>query len=408
MFELNDFTAKTNGGPVASIKVVGVGGAGGNVINNMIASSITSVDYVAVNTDLQVLETSMATHKVQIGKSITRGLGAGSKPEIGRQSALEDRDAIAERLAGADMVFITAGMGGGTGTGAAPVVAEIARETGALTVAVVTRPFFYEGGKRKRNAAEGIEALQGKLDTLIVIPNDRIGLVAERGTPLLESFSIANDVLRNAVKGITDLILVPGLINLDFADVSTVMEGAGRSVIGMGMGRGENAAHEAAKRAILNPLLENTSIDGASGILINITGGLDLSLDDVHEATGPIFDTADEDANIIMGAVVDPDLKGEVKVTIIATGFESEDKKAEIPNVKKWSAPKPMPTPTVRTGVRGSDRILAKTLYETQTMSTRSAGEEDLLDIPTFLRKPDEQEEADVEQEEIKRNTAAM
>ncbi len=303
------------------------------------------------------------------------------------------------------MVFITAGMGGGTGTGAAPVVAEIASETGALTIAVITRPFFYEGGKRKRNAAEGIDALQGKVDTLIVIPNDRIGLVAERGTPLLESFSIANDVLRNAVKGITDLVVVPGLINLDFADVSTIMEGAGRSVIGMGVGRGEGAALEAAKRAILNPLLENTSIDGASGILINITGGLDLSLDDVHEATAPIFDTADENANIIMGAVVDPDLKDEVKVTIIATGFEEEPQKEDIPNVKKWTAPKR--TSTSRSSLRGSDRVLAKTLYDAATTNMVPESE-DPLDIPTFLRKLCEQKEPDDVQDELKRNTAAM
>jgi len=412
MFELDDFTPKPTGGPVASIKVVGVGGAGGNVINNMIASNITSVDFIAVNTDLQVLETSMATHKVQIGKGITRGLGAGSKPETGRQSAMEDRDAIVEHLKGADMVFITAGMGGGTGTGAAPIVAEVAREVGALTVAVVTRPFFYEGGRRKKNAADGIEALQGNVDTLIVIPNDRIGLVAERGTPLLESFSIANDVLRNAVKGVTDLILVPGLINLDFADVNSIMEGAGRSVIGMGIGRGENAAHEAAKRAILNPLLENTSIDGASGILINITGGLNLSLDDVHEATAAIFDSSDEDANIIMGAVVDPDLDDEVKVTIIATGFNEEPRTAEIPNVKKWAAPKPQPKPQVQpqpqyqprpqyqtrpamqsSGMRGSGRLLSKALYDS-IPGHMAAEDEDPLDVPTFLRNPNGPSEA--------------
>ena len=399
MFELEELLPETNGGSVASIKVVGVGGAGGNVINNMIASSITSVDYIAVNTDLQVLETSMATYKLQIGKNITKGLGAGSKPEIGKQSALEDRDTISEYLAGADMVFITAGMGGGTGTGAAPVVAEIAKEHGALTVAVVTRPFFYEGGIRKRNAADGIEELQKHVDTLIVIPNDRIGLVAERGTPLLESFSIANDVLRNAVKGITDLILVPGLINLDFADVKTVMETAGRSVIGMGVGKGESAAHDAAKRAILNPLLENTSIDGASGVLINITGGLELSLDDVHEATGPIFDSADEGANIIMGAVIDPDLKDEVRVTIIATGFEDEPKRAELPSVKKWSAPKQ--TLAQSSTLRGADRVLAKSIFKENTTSLVPA-DEDPLDVPTFLRKP-EHGAAEVVPEEVSR-----
>jgi cell division protein FtsZ len=397
MFELEDFVQeRTGGSPVARIKVVGLGGAGGNVINNMIASNLSAVDYLAVNTDLQVLESSMADTKIQIGRNVTRGLGAGSKPEIGRQAALEDRDALAEHIAGADMVFITAGMGGGTGTGAAPVMAELAQEQGSLTVAVVTRPFFYEGGKRKKNAAEGIQALQKHVDTLIVIPNDRIGLVADRGTPLLESFSIANEVLKNAVKGITDLILVPGLINLDFADVRTVMEAAGRSVIGMGVGKGENAAHDAAKKAILNPLLENTSIDGASGILINITGGLELSLDDVHEATSNIFDSADEDANIIMGAVVDPDLKDEVRVTIIATGFEEEPQKAEISNVKRWSPTKSAPQPSV--DKRGIERILAKTLYGSGSMNYRDSGAEDPLDIPTFLRKYEGQGEPRAEE----------
>jgi len=424
MFELEDFVQETRGGgPIARIKVFGVGGAGGNVINNMIASNIKAVEYVAVNTDLQVLETSMATRKVQIGRGATRGLGAGSKPEIGRQAALEDRESIAEHLAGADMVFITAGMGGGTGTGAAPVVAEMAREQGSLTVAVVTRPFFYEGGRRKKNAAEGIEALQKHVDTLIVIPNDRIGLVAEKGTPLLESFAIANEVLKNAVKGITDLILVPGLINLDFADVKTVMEAAGRSVIGMGTGKGENVAHEAAKRAILNPLLENTSIDGAKGILINITGGLELSLDDVHEATASIFDSADEEANIIMGAVVDPDLKDEVRVTIIATGFEGEPKRAEVPNVKRWSAPKPelrpAPAPAFVAGLppapalgngRVMDRILSKALYDTAAMKFDLGGE-DPLDIPTFLRKDEQRAESAQEEsarEEIRSATRQL
>ncbi len=405
MFELEDFEPREQGSPVAKIKVLGIGGAGGNVLNNMIASNITSVDYIAVNTDLQVLDSSMANIKIQIGKNVTRGLGAGSKPEIGRQAALEDRDSIARQIAGADMVFITSGMGGGTGTGAAPVAAEIAKEQGALTVAVVTKPFFYEGGKRKKNAAEGIEALRKFVDTLIVIPNDRIGLVAERGTPLLESFAIANEVLKNAVKGITDLILVPGLINLDFADVRTVMETAGRSVIGMGVGKGENAAHEAAKKAILNPLLENTSIDGARGILINITGGLELSLDDVHEATANIFDASDEEANIIMGAVVDPDLKNEVRVTIIATGFDDETKRAEVANVKKWSAPKPaykhaaVSPPVAR---RGTDRILSKALFGAD--KTDFFGDEDPLDIPTFLRKNEQPVESVEERtnEEVK------
>ncbi len=319
MFELEE----TQGGKQhASIKVIGVGGAGGNVVNNMIASNIRSVDFIAVNTDAQVLDTSMASEKLQIGHNITKGLGAGSKPEVGRESALEDKDLIAGVLEGADMVFITAGMGGGTGTGAAPVVAEVARSLGAVTIAVVTKPFFYEGGVRKRNAAAGILELQDMVDTMIVIPNDRISLVVEKGTPLLESFAIANDVLRHAVQGISDLVMIPGLINLDFADVKTIVQNAGRAVIGMGTGKGEGGAYEAAKKAISNPLLENNSIEGAEGVLINITGGLSLSLNDVQEATAPVYESAKDGANIMLGAVIDPDLKEEIRVTVIATQFE--------------------------------------------------------------------------------------
>jgi cell division protein FtsZ len=276
------------------------------------------------------------------------------------------------------MVFITAGMGGGTGTGAAPVVADIAREMGALTVAVVTRPFFYEGGRRKANADYGVSELQPRVDTLITIPNDRIAMVVEKGTPLLESFAVANNVLRQSVQGISDLILVPRLINVDFADVKTIVEGAGRAVIGMGIGKGEGGAHEAAKKAILNPLLENNSIDGASGILINITGGLEMALSDVQEAMAPISDSAAEEANIIVGAVVDPDIKEEVRVTVIATGFRDarEQPKVELPRVKKWTAVREP------AGLRGADRVLAKSLERERV------GREDPLDIPAFLRRP--------------------
>jgi cell division protein FtsZ len=372
MFEMEDVAA----GPVANIKVVGVGGAGGNVINNMIASNIRGVEFIAVNTDSQVLGSSMALTKVQIGSTVTRGLGAGSKPEVGREAALEDKEQIAGCIEGADMVFITAGMGGGTGTGAAPVVAEIAKSQGALTVAVVTKPFFYEGGKRRQNAEHGIAELQDRLDTVIVIPNDRIGLVVEKGTPLLESFAVANDVLRHAVQGISDLILVPGLINLDYADVRTVMQDAGRAVIGMGIGSGEGGAHEAAKKAVLNPLLENNSVDGASGILINITGGLHLALNDVQEATAPIYDSADKEADIIVGAVIDPDIKDEVRVTVIATGFKDVNQKVELPTVKKWNGVRDM-------SMKGADRVLSKTLD-----SAKDVPQDDPLDVPTFLRKP--------------------
>jgi len=381
MFELEELQQ----GGQARIKVVGIGGAGGNVINNMIASSIKSVEFIAVNTDAQALESSMATGKVQIGRTITRGLGAGSNPEVGRESALEDKDAISEALDGSDMVFITAGMGGGTGTGAAPVVAELAKASGALVVAVVTKPFFYEGGKRKANADYGIRELQERVDTLIVIPNDRIAMVVEKGTPLLESFAVANDVLRHSVQGISDLVVVPGLINLDFADVKAVVEGAGRAVIGMGRGTGEGAAHDAAKRAILNPLLENNSIDGASGIIINITGGLELALSDVQEAAAPVFDSAEENANIIVGAVIDPDLKGEVRVTVIATGFKDVQPKVDLPQVKKWSA-----VPKEPAALRGSDRVLAKSLLRGHERELMGLSKEDAsLEIPAFLRRPE-------------------
>jgi cell division protein FtsZ len=374
MFELEEIMSGTQR---ARIKVAGVGGAGGNVINNMVASNIRAVEFVAINTDAQTLDTSMAHTKVQIGRTITRGLGAGSKPELGREAALEDREQIVEALQGADMVFITAGMGGGTGTGAAPIVAEVSKSMGALTVAVVTKPFFYEGGRRKANAEYGTAELEDRVDTLIVIPNDRIAMVVDKGTPLLESFAIANDVLRHSVQGISDLVLVPGLINLDFADVKAIVEGAGRAVMGMGTGRGEGAARDAAKKAILNPLLENNSIDGASGILLNITGGLEMTLNDVQEATASIFDSAAEDANIIVGAVVDPDVKEEVRVTVIATGFK-EKPKVELPQVKKWSGMRERPA------LRGSERVLAKSL---DIEHIKPEGAEDPLDIPTFLRK---------------------
>ncbi|MBI4823629.1 MAG: cell division protein FtsZ [Nitrospirae bacterium] len=382
MFELEDVRGKK-----ANIKVVGVGGGGGNVVNNMIASNISAVDLIAINTDAQVLETSLATQKVQIGVSVTRGLGAGSKPEIGRQSAIEDRLQIAEALEGADMVFVTAGMGGGTGTGASPVVAGIARELGALVVGVVTKPFFYEGRQRMLNAEEGIKELAKNVDTLIVIPNDRIRLVVEMGTPLLESFSIANNVLKYAVQGIADLIVVTGLINVDFADVKTIMDKGGRSVMGMGIGKGEGRAREASKKAISNPLLESSSIEGAKRILINVTGGLDLTLGDAEEAASIIYDSADKEANIIFGAVIDPDIRDEIRVTIIAAGFDSEgEKKKPELEARKWTVP--------NINLKGSDRVLAKTLTDFPIeMPVDSMPFEEPLDVPTFLRKTHRQME---------------
>ncbi len=379
MFELEEVR-----GQGASIRVIGVGGAGGNAVNNMISSNLHGVEFIAVNTDNQVLETSLAPTKVQIGLELTKGLGAGSNPEIGREAALEDRGAMAECLRGSDMVFITAGMGGGTGTGASPVVASVAKELGALTVAIVTKPFFYEGRKRAINADIGIKELQNYVDALIVIPNDRIGLVVEKGTPMLKSFAVANDVLRQAVQGISDLILIPGLINLDFADVKTVMANAGRAVMGVGLGRGENGALEAAKKAISNPLLEDSSTEGAKGIVINITGGLDLSQSSVQDAAAFIYDLADEEANIIFGAVINPDIEDEVRVTVIATGFNEKKEKVELPQIKKWM---PVKEPVT---FKGADRVLAKNLKPDYTVAPASSDLmpfEDPLDIPTFMRK---------------------
>ncbi|OGW39591.1 MAG: cell division protein FtsZ [Nitrospirae bacterium RBG_13_39_12] len=384
MFEIQEIR-----GQKAKIKVVGVGGAGGNAVNNMIASNLHGVEFIAVNTDMQALETSLATVKVQIGDNLTRGLGAGSDPQIGKNAALEDRSAIAENLEGSDMVFITAGMGGGTGTGAGPVIAGIAKELGAITVAVITKPFFYEGKIRWMNAEQGIKELRKNVDTIIVIPNDRIGLVVEKGTPLLKSFAIANDVLKQAVQGISDIILIPGLINVDFADVRTIIEDKGRGVMGIGSGKGEGGAIEAAKKAVSNPLLEESSIEGAKGILINITGGFELSLNDVQDAASFIYDSAHEEVHLIFGAVIDPEIGNEVRVTLIATGFGDQKEKVELPQIKKWA---PVKQPV---SFKGSDRILSKNLandYGMKGVSTDIMSYEDHIDMPAFLRKAPQKE----------------
>ncbi|MDQ7786520.1 MAG: cell division protein FtsZ [Thermodesulfovibrionales bacterium] len=380
MFEIEEVK-----GQRAKIRVIGVGGAGGNAINNMIASNLQGVEFVAINTDMQALETNLAPVKVQIGGNLTRGLGAGSNPQIGRDAALEDTAAIAEHLDGSDMVFITAGMGGGTGTGAGPVIASVAKELGAITVAVITRPFFYEGKVRYLNAEEGIMELKKHVDTLIVIPNDKIGLVVEKGTPLLKSFAVANDVLKQAVQGISDIILIPGLINVDFADVRTIIEDKGRGVMGAGIGRGDTGALDAAKKAISNPLLEDSSIEGAKGILVNITGGLELSLNDVQDAVSYIYDSSHEEVHLIFGAVINPDIGDEVRVTVIATGFDAQKEKVDLPQVKKWA---PLKHPV---SLKGSERVLSKNMRSelgidvvtTEIMSTY----ENAIDIPAFLRK---------------------
>jgi cell division protein FtsZ len=305
----------------ASMKVVGVGGAGGNAVNRMIAERLQGVEFISINTDVQALHSSEAHRKIQIGKALTRGLGAGSRPDVGREAILENQNDVAEALQGADMVFVTAGMGGGTGTGAAPVVAEIARELGALTVGIVSKPFGFEGKKRLHAAEDGIAQLRQVVDTLITVPNERLRAVVDKGTTIQEAFRVADSVLLNATRGISDLITVTGLVNVDFADVRTIMTEMGQALMGTGFGTGENRAIESAQEAISSPLLEDMSIGGASGVLINITGGADLSLHEVSEVSSVIHDAAGEDANIIFGAVIDPNMKGEIRVTVIATGI---------------------------------------------------------------------------------------
>src|SRR5512137_2713224 len=305
---------------MAKIKVIGVGGGGGNAVNTMISSCLQGVDFINANTDAQALSVSSAPVKVQIGAQITKGLGAGSDPEIGKQSALESRDEIRPYLEGADMVFITAGMGGGTGTGAAPVIAEIARECSILTIAVVTKPFQFEGKKRNIQAEEGIAQLRENVDTLIVVPNQRLLSLGGRNLSLLEAFKKADDILYHAVKGISDLIIVPGLINLDFADVKNIMAGMGLALMGTGIASGENRAVEAAQKAISSPLLEDNTIQGAHGVLLNITGGPEMSLYEINEASSLIQSEAHEDANIIFGTVVDENMMDEIRITVIATG----------------------------------------------------------------------------------------
>jgi len=306
----------------ARIKVVGVGGGGSNAVNRMVQAGLEGVQFLVVNTDLQALKLNAAPHKIQIGAKLTKGLGAGADPNVGRQAALEDTEKLIEALDGADMVFVTTGLGGGTGTGAAPVIASLASELGALTIAVVTKPFKFEGRKRQMQAERGLEELRECVDTVITIPNERLLTTIARTTSLTDAFTSADDVLRQAIQGISDLILVPGLINLDFADVKTIMAGMGIAIMGTGVGEGEGRAMDAANHAVSSPLLEDASVKGARGVIINVTGGADLSLIEVSEASAIIQEAAHEDANIIFGAVVDPTMQGKVKITVIATGFD--------------------------------------------------------------------------------------
>ncbi len=392
MFELEEFP-DTN----ARIKVVGIGGGGGNAINSMIRSGITGVDFIAINTDAQALSLCLAPVKMQVGARLTKGLGAGSNPDLGRSATMEDATRIEEVLKGADMVFVTAGMGGGTGTGGAPVVAAIARELGILTVAIVTRPFYYEGRRRIENALKGIEELKRHVDSLIVIPNDRIKLVAEKGMSLTKAFELVNDVLRQAVQGITDLILKPGLINLDFADLRTVLSGAGRAVIGMGMASGKNCGIEAAKRAITNPLLEDGDIEGARRVLLNITGGPDMDMDAVNEACSFIYETTAEDVHLIFGTVIDETMRDAIKVTVVAADYsslkEGPQEKIIIKQEKK-EVSEPLPCEKRGEGIsrnlRGAERILSKSLQDFE-LPKELFQYDDPVDIPAFIRKDNDE-----------------
>lgn len=367
---------------LATIKVIGVGGGGNNAVNRMIEHGVQGVEFISVNTDAQALNLSKAELKMQIGGKLTRGLGAGANPEVGKKAAEESKEQIEEALRGADMVFVTAGMGGGTGTGAAPVIAQIARDLGALTVGVVTRPFTFEGRKRATQAQGGITAMKEAVDTLIVIPNDRLLEIVDKSTPMLEAFREADNVLRQGVQGISDLIAVPGLINLDFADVKTIMSNKGSALMGIGIASGENRAAEAAKKAISSPLLE-TSIDGAQGVLMNITGGTNLSLFEVQEAADIVATASDQEVNMIFGSVINENLKDEIVVTVIATGFNESEaplRQAVRPSFGQQQPRTQTPSqPTIKREVKREE------LPEQPARNSNNQAE-DTLDIPTFLR----------------------
>jgi cell division protein FtsZ len=368
----------------AKIKVVGVGGGGGNAVNRMIQAGIKGVEFLVANTDVQAMRNSLAPVKLQIGGKLTKGLGAGANPEIGKQAALEDTDRILEALSGADMIFITTGMGGGTGTGAAPIIASLAAELGALTVAVVTKPFNFEGKRRRVQAEQGIRGLRDCVDTLITIPNERLLNFVERGTSLSDAFKIADDILRQAVQGISDLITVPGEINLDFADVKTIMHGMGMALMGTGVSSGEHRAVEAAQRAISSPLLEEASIEGAKGVLINVTGGPDMTLFEVHEAASIIQEAADEEANIIFGTVIDARMGDEVKVTVIATGFDSATKGFLNTRGEQLSTPAPARTGVPMRPAATATQIAAQ--HEEPAVPPQVGAEGEIYD-PPFFRK---------------------
>ncbi|MGA7616340.1 MAG: cell division protein FtsZ [Thermoanaerobaculia bacterium] len=374
----------------AKIKVVGVGGGGGNAVNRMIQAGIGGIEFLVANTDTQAMKNSLAPTKLQLGSKLTKGLGAGANPEVGKQAALEDTDRIIESLSGADMIFITSGMGGGTGTGAAPIIASLASELGALTVAVVTKPFNFEGKKRRIQAEQGIRALRDTVDTLITIPNERLLNFVERATSLSDAFRIADDILRQAVQGISDLITVPGEINLDFADVKTIMHGMGMALMGTGIAEGEHRSVEAAQRAISSPLLEEASIEGAKGVLINVTGGEDMTLFEVNEAASVIQEAADEEANIIFGTVIDPRMKGQLKVTVIATGFDTATRGLLNARGEALSNRREETRPVARVESRMPERERAPEAPQGQAPAEGSkpqiGAEDDIYDPPFFRR----------------------
>src|SRR5918996_161336 len=398
MFEIVEQNSLT-----ARIKVIGIGGGGGNAVNTMIGGKLSGVDFMVANTDAQSLEASQAPLRIQLGHMVTKGLGAGANPEIGRRAALEDQEKIREYLEGSDMIFLTAGMGGGTGTGGAPVIARVARDVGALTVGVVTKPFIFEGKKRMHQAEQGIEELKQSVDTLIVIPNQRLLSIAAKTTTMLEAFHKADDVLLQAVRGISDLIITPGLINLDFADVRTVMAEMGLALMGAAAATGEHRAIEAAQKAISSPLLEDISIQGARGVLINITGGPDLCLHEVNEAASMIQEEAHEDANIIFGSVIDENMSDEIRITVIATGFgeNREERKPAPTNISSiTNAPQKskkvvhlgtivddLDTPTWQRKKQGSDEVETVSLSKSSFQVNSNSEEDDKYDIPTFLRR---------------------
>ena len=395
MFELVDSATQS-----AVIKVVGVGGGGGNAVHHMVSSDVDGVEFICANTDAQALSRLATQTALHIGGELTKGLGAGANPDVGRSAAIEDRERIAEALSGADMVFITAGMGGGTGTGAAPIVAEVAKELGILTVAVVTKPFPFEGRKRMKIADEGIRELQDQVDSLIIIPNEKLLPVLGKNTSLIKAFGVANDVLKGAVQGIADLIIRPGMINVDFADVRTVMSEMGKAMMGTGIARGDDRAREATEAAINSPLLEDIDLKGASGILVNITAGMDLSLGEFAEVGEVVEEYASDNATVVVGTVIDPDMSEELKVTVVATGLaRAESAEVRVANggveatAKAKPAPAAAPTPSdfsqleLPTVMRNKQAAEQRQAAEETQMKRTGTDDMEFLDIPAFLRR---------------------